>query len=72
MEIWRTLHPRRILTAPGAISVHGSVSSGLEPVPSGPELSAQPTWPLRTRSNQRKITSVIENARIILPQTAEN
>ena len=23
MSIWRTLHPRRILHAPGAISVHG-------------------------------------------------
>ena len=28
MGIWRTLQPRRILHAPGAISVHGGVSPG--------------------------------------------
>ena len=28
MGIWRTLYPRRILPAPGAISVYGGISSG--------------------------------------------
>ena len=28
METWRTVHPRWILHAPGAISVHGSISPG--------------------------------------------
>ena len=28
MGTWRTLHPRRILYAPGVISVHGGVSPG--------------------------------------------
>ena len=36
-----TFHPRRILYAPGIISIHGGVSqASLEPGPSGPELSA--------------------------------
>ena len=28
MRTWRTLHPRRILYEPGAISVHGGISTG--------------------------------------------
>ena len=28
MGTWRTLHPRRILHAPGAISVHGNILPG--------------------------------------------
>ena len=28
MGTWRTLHPRRILYAPGGISVHGGFSPG--------------------------------------------
>ena len=40
METWRTLHPREILHAPGAISVYGGVSqASLESETSGPELS---------------------------------
>ena len=39
MGTWRTLHPRRILHEPGAISVHDSFRQvSLEPGPSGQEL----------------------------------
>ena len=41
MGTWRTLHPRRILYTPGAISIYGCVSqASLEPVPSEAECSA--------------------------------
>ena len=42
---WRTLHPRRILHAPGAISVHGGLwlVTSLEPGPSGLKSNALPT-----------------------------
>ena len=44
MGTWRTLHPRRILHAPGAISVHGSFRQAiLEPGQSGQELRTLPT-----------------------------
>ena len=48
MGTWRTLHPRRILHAPGAISVHGSFrQASLEPGPSGQELRTLSTRQLR-------------------------
>ena len=48
MGTWRTLHPRRISHAPGAISVHGSVfHTSLEPGPSGPQMAILPTGPPR-------------------------
>ena len=48
METWRTLHPRRILHPPGAISVYGSFSEvSLEPGPSGQELRILPIGQLR-------------------------
>ena len=48
MRTWRTLHPRRILHAPDAISVHGSFHQvSLEHGPSGQVLRTLPTGQLR-------------------------
>ena len=59
METWRTLHPRRILHAAGAISVHDGVSqASLEPRQSGPELSALPTGQPRSLCIVRKMSLV--------------
>ena len=48
MGAWRTLHPRRILHALGAISVHGNFrQESLKPGPSGQELRTLPTGQLQ-------------------------
>ena len=65
MVIWRILHLRRILHAPGAISVHGGVSPG-EPRywahGSGPEWSAAgPPRPLG--QNGPKHSSMVKLSR---------
>ena len=50
MGTWRTLHPKLILYAPVAISVHGSFrQASLEPGPSGQELRTLLTGQLRPR-----------------------
>ena len=52
METWRTLHPRRILHAPGAISAHGCFrQASLEPGPSGQELRILLIGQLRPQFN---------------------
>ena len=45
MVTWRALHPRQILHALGAISVHNQAS--LEPEASSPKSSSHPTCPPR-------------------------
>ena len=48
MGTWRTLQPRRISHAPGAISLHSSFGQvRLEPGPAGQELRTLPTVQLR-------------------------
>ena len=48
MGVWRTLHPRLILHAQAAISVHSSFrQASPEPGPSGQELRTLPTGQLQ-------------------------
>ena len=62
MGTWRTLHPRRILHSPGAISVHDSFhQASLEPEPSGQELSTLPTRQLQPLD--RLVFKTIESER---------
>ena len=58
MGTWRILHPRRILHAPGAISLHGSFCQvSLELGPSGQELRTLPTGLLRALEAQQILYS---------------
>ena len=54
MRTWRTLHQRRILHAPGAISVHGGVSprdSRTRALRPG-ALPSEPLWPDENGANK--------------------
>ena len=54
MATWMTLHPRRILHAPGSISVHGSFRhASLETGSSAQELMTLPTGQLRQHDKLR-------------------